>query len=87
MSLFRDYLSLLIVIDFVVMKSTGGFPPRRVFRHAGRDVTLVKTTRLFEWSHEDHVINSTYLLYRLLLIHNSINHFFSHYTCSHLNKL
>jgi hypothetical protein len=53
MSLFRDYLCLLIVIDFVVMKSTGGFPPRRVFRHAGRDVTL------FEWSHEDHVINST----------------------------
>jgi hypothetical protein len=35
MSLLRDYLRLLIVVDFVMMKSTGGFPARRVFRHAG----------------------------------------------------
>jgi hypothetical protein len=39
MSLFRDYLRLLIVVDFVIMKSTCGFLARRVFRHAGRDVS------------------------------------------------
>ena len=47
MSLFRDYLRLLIVVDFVMMKSTGGFPPHRVFRHAGRDVRVGLDASIF----------------------------------------
>ena len=39
MSLFRDYLRLLIIVDFIIMKSTSRFPARGVFRYAGRDVT------------------------------------------------
>jgi hypothetical protein len=29
------------VVDFVVLGSVTGMPPRRVFRHAWRDVTAV----------------------------------------------
>jgi hypothetical protein len=58
MSLFRDYLRLLIVVDFVMMKSTGGFPPRRVFRHAGRDVTRFQPRFLRSYARTQRVGNS-----------------------------
>jgi hypothetical protein len=38
-SVFRDYLGLLVVADTVVMKSSGVFPARRGIRHIGRDVS------------------------------------------------
>jgi hypothetical protein len=38
-TLFRDYLRFSIVVDFVMMMSTGEFSLRRVSRGTGRDVT------------------------------------------------
>jgi hypothetical protein len=36
-SLFREYLRLTVVVDFVVVGSIAGMPPRTVFRHTWRD--------------------------------------------------
>ena len=37
-SLFRDFIGLLVVVDFVVVGSVTGMPAHRVFRHTWRDI-------------------------------------------------
>jgi hypothetical protein len=64
MSLFRAYLRLLIVVDFVMMRSTGGFPACRVSRHSGRDITPETIVASDQRSYE--VTNQT--PHRLLLV-------------------